>query len=65
VSFAATTLCVASHRVFIAVVIVYFVIDLVRKLLDTPSHLVKRTSYEALHYVVFSSLPPLPPSYEI
>jgi hypothetical protein len=33
VSFAAITLCVASQRVFI-VVIVYFVIDAVRKLLD-------------------------------
>jgi hypothetical protein len=38
VSFAATTLCVASQRVFI-VVSVYFVIDSVRKLLDTPSYL--------------------------
>jgi hypothetical protein len=35
-SFAATTLYVASQRVFI-VVSVYFVIDLVWKLLDTPS----------------------------
>jgi hypothetical protein len=35
VSFAAITLCVASQRVFI-VVVVYFVIDSVRKLLDTP-----------------------------
>jgi succinate-acetate transporter protein len=35
VSFAAITLCVASQRVFI-VVSVYFVIDSVRKLLDTP-----------------------------
>jgi hypothetical protein len=34
VSFAAITLCVASLRVFIAVV--YFVIDSVRKLLDIP-----------------------------
>jgi hypothetical protein len=33
VSFAAITLCVASQRVF--VVVVYFVIDSVRKLLDT------------------------------
>jgi hypothetical protein len=37
VSFTAITLCVASQRVF--VVVVYFVIDSVRKLLDTPSHL--------------------------
>jgi hypothetical protein len=35
VSFAALTLYVASQRVFI--VVVYFVIDLVRKLLDIPS----------------------------
>jgi uncharacterized protein HemY len=34
VSFAANTLCIASQQVF-TVVIVYFVIDLVRKLLDT------------------------------
>jgi hypothetical protein len=33
VSFAAITLCVASQRVF--VVVVHFVIDSVRKLLDT------------------------------
>jgi len=36
VSFAATTLCVASQRLF--VVVVYFVIDSVRKLLDTSSY---------------------------
>jgi hypothetical protein len=36
VSFASITLCVASQRVFIAVV--YFVIDSVPKLLDTPSY---------------------------
>jgi hypothetical protein len=38
VSFAAITLCVASQRVFIFV-IVYFVIGSVRKLLDTPSYI--------------------------
>jgi hypothetical protein len=41
VSFAAITLCAASQRVFIVVVvvvIVFFVIDSVRKLLDTPSY---------------------------
>jgi hypothetical protein len=37
VNFAAITLCVASQQVFI-VVRVYFVIDSVRKLLDTPSY---------------------------
>jgi hypothetical protein len=36
VSFAVITLCVVSQRVFIFVV-VYFVADLVRKLLDIPS----------------------------
>jgi hypothetical protein len=37
-SFAAITLCVASQLAFV-VVSVYFVIDSVRKLLDTPSYL--------------------------
>jgi hypothetical protein len=41
-SFAAITLYVASHPVFI-VVSVYFVIDSVRKLLDTHSYLVRNT----------------------
>jgi hypothetical protein len=36
VSFAAINLCVASQRVFISVS-VYFIMDSVRKLLDTPS----------------------------
>jgi hypothetical protein len=36
VSFVAITLCVASQRVFI--IVVYFVIDSVRKLLDSPSY---------------------------
>jgi hypothetical protein len=34
VSFAAITLCVASQRMFI--VVAYFVMDSVRKLLDNP-----------------------------
>jgi hypothetical protein len=38
VSFAAITLCVASQHVFI--VVVYFVIDSVRKLLDTHSYFI-------------------------
>jgi hypothetical protein len=38
VSFATITLCVASQRVFTAVS-VYFVIDSVRKRLDTPSYM--------------------------
>jgi F0F1-type ATP synthase membrane subunit b/b' len=39
VSFTAITVCVASRRVFIVVVVVvyYFVMDSVRKLLDTRS----------------------------
>jgi hypothetical protein len=36
VSFATVTVCVASQLVF--VVVVYFVIDSVRKRLDTPSY---------------------------
>jgi hypothetical protein len=36
VSFAAITVCVASERVFL--VVVYFVIDSVRKLLDISSY---------------------------
>jgi hypothetical protein len=36
VSFAAITLCVASQRVFVFVV--YFVIDSVRKVLDTLAY---------------------------
>jgi hypothetical protein len=42
VSFAAITLCVASRRVFI---VVYFVIDSVRKLLDTPSYTSSSNTY--------------------
>jgi hypothetical protein len=38
-SYAAITLCVASQRVFIvAVAAVYFFIESVRKLLDTPAY---------------------------
>jgi hypothetical protein len=37
VSYSAITLCAVSQRVF-TVVSVYFVIDSVRKLLDTPSY---------------------------
>jgi len=41
VSFAAITLCIASQLVFI-VVNVYFILDLVRKLLDTLSYMCVR-----------------------
>jgi len=37
VSFAVTTLCFASQRAFI-IVVVYFAIDSVRKILNTPSY---------------------------
>jgi hypothetical protein len=40
VNLAAITLCVASQRVFVVVVVVYFVIDSVWKLLDAASYLV-------------------------
>jgi hypothetical protein len=41
VNFATITLCVASQRVFIVVVaVVYFVIDSVWKILDTPSYVI-------------------------
>jgi hypothetical protein len=46
VSFAAVTLYVASQRVFIVVVVVvYFVIDSVRKLLDTNSYTALESPY--------------------
>jgi hypothetical protein len=44
VSFAAITLCVASQRVFI-IVVVYFVIDSVRKLLVTPSYILHNMKF--------------------
>jgi hypothetical protein len=51
VSFAAITLCVASQRVFIiVVVVVYFVIDSFRTLLDTPSYA------RIVNYPVFQKL---------
>jgi hypothetical protein len=36
VSFATITLCVASQEVFVVVVVVYFIINSVQKLMDTP-----------------------------
>jgi hypothetical protein len=38
-SFAAITLCVASQREIVVVIVVYFVIDSVRKVSDTPSYI--------------------------
>jgi hypothetical protein len=50
VSFAAITLCVAFELVFI--VAVYFVIDSVLKLLDTPSYTIQgtQTCVEKINY---------------
>jgi hypothetical protein len=42
VSLAAITLRVASQRVFVVVVVVYCVIDSVRKVSDTPSYFIIR-----------------------
>jgi len=56
VSFVAITLCVASKRVFI-VVSVYFVIDSVWNLLDTPSHTNCHVSFT--HYRNTPLLPPV------
>jgi hypothetical protein len=39
VRFAAITFCVASQRVFIIIIVIYFVVDSVRKLLDTSSYI--------------------------
>jgi hypothetical protein len=47
VSFASITLCVASQRVFI--VVVYFVIDSVRKLLDIPSYITLQITPGLVH----------------
>jgi hypothetical protein len=64
VSFAAITLCVASQRAR-PKVSVYFVIDSVRKLSDTPSYSIKLVGYEwwiqkdevAPYYVTVISCP--------
>jgi hypothetical protein len=51
VSFAAITLCVASQRVFIDVV--YFVVNSVRKLLDTPSY--KNNLYKSYTHTIWQT----------
>jgi hypothetical protein len=53
VSFATITLRVASQQVFI-VVVVYFVIESVRKVLDTPSYTHKTTG-EIDRFVYFNT----------
>jgi hypothetical protein len=52
VSFATINLCVASQRAFI-VLSVYFVIDSVRKLSDTPSYNLIRIEINKMHYRIF------------
>jgi hypothetical protein len=56
VSFAAITLCVASQRVFIVVivVVVYFVIVSVQKLLDTPSYMLTYTKLLTYFILIMS-----------
>jgi hypothetical protein len=49
VSFATITLCVASQQVLIAVSM-YFFIDSVRKLLDTPSYCYKLVTRNKAHH---------------
>jgi hypothetical protein len=51
VRFIAITLCVASQRVFI-VVSVYFVIDSVRKLLDTPSYVPLPVTSDLFKFII-------------
>jgi hypothetical protein len=55
VSFKAITLCVASQRVFI---VVYFVMDSFRKLLDIPSYMdevqVKLSLYLSKHHALMT-----------
>jgi hypothetical protein len=57
VSFAAVTLCVASQRVFL-VLSIYFIIDSVRKLLDSPPYmlsiLVRTIEFKDYGYKVLS-----------
>jgi len=47
VSFATITLCVAFQQVFI-VVVVYFIINSIQKLLDTPSCMEQWTVWQLL-----------------
>jgi hypothetical protein len=56
VSFAAITLCVAPQRVFI--VVLCFVIDSVRKLLDTLSYIVIGLNSELKNTWSYTSTPP-------
>jgi hypothetical protein len=54
VSFAVITLCIASQGVFI-VIIVYFVIDSVRKLLDKSSYISTKGIFYVRQAVSFDS----------
>jgi hypothetical protein len=57
VSFTSITLFVASQRMFIIVAAVYFVIDSVRKILDTPSYESLKTQPRANDSFFFFFLP--------
>jgi hypothetical protein len=53
VSFAVITICVASQRVLIVVIVVYFVIDSFRKLLDIASYIIGSSfKKEAAQYCI-------------
>jgi hypothetical protein len=52
VSFVAITLCIASQQVFF--VVVDFVMESVRKLLDTHSYFLKRTLLQSVSQLVSS-----------
>jgi hypothetical protein len=62
VSFAVITLCVPSQRVFVivvvvvVVVVVYFIIDSIRKLLDTPSCKLRQLSESMVDCTKFKCL---------
>jgi hypothetical protein len=56
VSFAAIILCIASYLMFIVVIVVYFVIDSVRKLLDTPLYIFDRKFRLRYRYIFFQTL---------
>jgi hypothetical protein len=56
VSFAAISLCVVSQHVFIVVTVTHFVIDSIRKLLDTPSHTVRFNPYKTIRNLSVGSV---------
>jgi hypothetical protein len=60
VSFAAITICVTSQRDFIIIDVVYFFIDSIRKLLDTPSYnFVTSDKWRFSSVTSFATAPPV------